>query len=125
VGAVADRLLVVARLDPEGQRAPVNAHQFRGGADPHADRRGGEVADIEMNAEALMFGRQQRLDRRERRRLDDVDHDRRTQHRDQPAADAGRRMLDADQQFGRPGETRFQLGQFDCHESPSVVASPA
>jgi hypothetical protein len=31
-----------------------------------------------MNAEALMSGRQQTLDRCERRRLDDVDHDRRT-----------------------------------------------
>src|SRR5215470_19274711 len=77
VRAVADRLLVVARLDPERERAAIDADQLCGRAHPHADRRGCEVAHVEMDAEALMPRGQEVLDRRKRRRLDDVDHDRR------------------------------------------------
>jgi len=42
---------------------------------------------VELDAEALMAERQQMLDCRERRRLDDVDHDRRCQHRDPAGTD--------------------------------------
>ena len=101
VRAAADRLLFVAGLDPKRERASLDGGQFGRGVGAHSDRRGREVADVEVNAEALMPGGQQMLDRRERRRFDQIDHDRGGEHRHQPAADAGRGVFDADQQVRR------------------------
>jgi hypothetical protein len=62
-----------------------------------------------MDTEALMPRGQEMLDRRKRRRLDDVDHDRRGQHRHQSAADAGRGVLDGDLEFCRSGEAGSEV----------------
>src|SRR5215472_3733086 len=75
VRATADRLLLVARLDPERQRAPFDRGELGGRFGLHADRGRGKMADVEMDAEALVAGGQQMLDRGERGRLDQVDHD--------------------------------------------------
>jgi hypothetical protein len=70
VGAAADRILVVARLDPERKCPALDRDQLGGRDDRHSDRGRGKMADIEMNAEALAPGRQEMLDRRERGCLD-------------------------------------------------------
>ena len=46
-----------------------------------------------------MTGGKKVLDRRQRRRLDDVDHDWSGEHGDSSAADAGGRVFHADQQL--------------------------
>jgi len=45
------------------------------------------MADVKVDAEALVAERKKVLDRVERRRLDQVDHHRRRQHRNAPGAD--------------------------------------
>ena len=55
------------------------------------------MAHVEVDAKTLMAGGKKLFDRVERRRLDDVDHHRRSQHRDVPGADKGGRMLWPDQ----------------------------
>jgi hypothetical protein len=50
-------------------------------------------AHIETNAEALVPIGQQMLDRGERRRLDQVDHNRRGEHGDAPRTDSRRRVF--------------------------------
>ena len=59
VRAAPDRLLLVVGLDLEYERAAVDPDQFGRRADAHSDRRGGEMADIEMDAETLMAIREQ------------------------------------------------------------------
>ena len=76
-----------------------------------------------------MAGWEQVLDRTERRRLDNVDHDRRRQHRNAPGADKRRRMLRAHQQMGGTGETGCDASKID-HVRPddvpgSFLANPA
>ena len=46
-----------------------------------------------------MTGGKKVLDRRQRRRLDDVDHDRSGEHGNSSASDAGGRVLHADQEL--------------------------
>src|SRR5436190_24298932 len=70
VGAVADQFLVVTCLDLKRERAAFDRDQFGGGADAHSNRRGREVTNVEVDAEALVTRRQQMLDGGERRRLD-------------------------------------------------------
>src|SRR5262249_53993770 len=53
VRAVADGLFFVAGLDPKRKRAAVDGGQLGGGSNSHTDRRGSEMPDVEMNAEAL------------------------------------------------------------------------
>jgi hypothetical protein len=67
------------------------------------------VANIEMDAETLMAGRQQAFDGGERCGLDHVDHDRRAQDRDQSTADARCRVLGSHQEIGGSGEPGRQL----------------
>jgi hypothetical protein len=62
------------------------------------------VADVEPRAEALVLLGERLLDRGERGGLDEVDHHRRREDADAPAADARRRMLLADHQLGGAGE---------------------
>src|SRR5258707_8154298 len=88
----ADRLLLVARLDLEAQPPALDAGEPRGGDDAHADRRGGMVADVELDAEALMARRQQGLDGVERGGLHQVDHHRGGEHPHPSAPDPRRRM---------------------------------
>src|ERR1700704_6252540 len=100
VGSPADRLLLVARLDLQAQPPALDADQPRGGDDAHADRRGRVVADVELDAEALMARRQQGLDGVERRGLHQVDHHRGGEHPHPPAPDAWRRMGVVDDELG-------------------------
>src|SRR3954447_1828926 len=66
VRAVPDRLLLVVGLDLEYERAAVDPQQFGRRPDAHSDRGGGEMADIEVDAETLMTIWEQLLDGRER-----------------------------------------------------------
>ena len=61
---------------------PSTRRDLRRRVTPQAHRRRREVAHVEVDAEALVTRRQQVLHGRERRRLDQVDHHRRGQHRD-------------------------------------------
>src|SRR3954453_15464834 len=67
VRSAPDRLLLVAGLDLECERAAIDPDQLGRRVDAHSDRRGGEMADIEMDAETLMTIREQVLHGRERR----------------------------------------------------------
>src|SRR5262249_51795200 len=93
VRAVADELLLVARLDAEIDGSSFHPRHFRSGGDPHADGRGGDVAHIQVGAEALIARRKQVLYGGQRGRLDQVDHHRRGKHPHFAAADARRRVL--------------------------------
>src|SRR4051795_5817601 len=96
VRAAPDRLLLVVGLDLEYERAAIDSDQFGRRVDAHSDRRCGEMADIEMDAETLMSIREQVLDCRERRCLNQIDHDGSGEHGHSPAADAGGCMFGAD-----------------------------
>jgi hypothetical protein len=102
MGAAADNFEVVARFHAKGHGTAVDLQNFGNGRDPQADGRRGEMAYIEVGAEALMSFRQEMLDRVERGGLDDVDHDRRGQDRDAAGADKGCGMLAADQKLRGP-----------------------
>src|SRR5581483_10904639 len=52
VTAVADRLLLVARGHLEREPAPLDGDELGARPDAHAHRRRGEMADVEMDAEA-------------------------------------------------------------------------
>ena len=69
------------------------------------------MADVEMDAEALMARRQEVLDGVECSRFDDVDHHRRRQHRDAARANERRGMFGADHDLGRAGEAGRDAGQ--------------
>ena len=56
MGAAADRLEFVAGFDAERHGAAFEPHHFGGRGDPHADRGRRGMADVEMDAEALMAG---------------------------------------------------------------------
>ncbi len=90
---------------------PSTADDLRGRRDAQADRRRRDMADVEMDAEALMAGRQQVLDRRERCGLDQVDHHRRRQHGDAARADKRRGLVGRDDGFGGAGETGRDAGE--------------
>ena len=91
-----------------------------------ADRRRREMADVEMDAEALMPGGQQVLDRRQRGRLDHVDHHRRRQHRDAPRADARRGVLGATTRSAVPVSPAWMAVRssagMELHSPPTVPA---
>jgi hypothetical protein len=93
MSAAADHVHIVARLHPEGDGAGLDADDLGGRGDAKADRRRRHVADVELDAEALMAERQEVLDRGERRCLDDVDHHRRCQYGDAAGADERGGML--------------------------------
>jgi hypothetical protein len=93
------------------KRPVIDPSQLGARIDVHSDRRRREMADIEMDAEALVSGWQEVLDRGEGRRLDHIDHDRSGQHRHLPAADTGRGVLDADQDACAPYQSRRHLGE--------------
>src|SRR4051812_21709432 len=118
VRAAPDRLLLVVGLDLEYERAAVDPDQFGRRANAHSDRRGGEMADIEMDAETLMTIREEVLDGRERRCLDQIDHDGSGEHGHSPAADPGGCMLGADQQICRSLHPDLQMRQIDHRELP-------
>src|ERR1051326_9092276 len=113
VQPVADRLLLVARFDPEIERAAVDLDEFGGRARAHADRRRRVVAHVEPGAEALMADREQLLDRVERRGFDEVDHHRGREHAHAAAADERGRVLLADDEFGRSRQAGPQRRQVD------------
>jgi redox-sensitive bicupin YhaK (pirin superfamily) len=113
VTAVPDRLLIVVRLDLEYERAAIDSDQFRRRADAHPDWSGGEVADIEMDAETLMTVREEVLDCRQRGSLDHIDHDWSGKHGHPPAADAGSCVFHADQQVCRSLHPGLQMRQVD------------
>jgi hypothetical protein len=74
-----------------------------------------------MDPEALVSGGQKMLDRRQRRRLDQIDHDRGGQDRHLPAPDAGRRMLGSDQKTRGPLQPGRHLGEVDHRRGPLVM----
>ena len=113
MGAAADRLDRVARFDAEGDGAAFDAQNLGRRRHRQADRRRRDVADVEVDAEALMAGRKQVLDRVERRRFDHVDHHRRRQHRDAPGADKGGRMLGPDHDLRGSLEAGMNAGKVD------------
>ena len=102
---------LVVGFDAEFYGAAFDADDLGGGSHAQADRRRRDVADVEMDAEALMAGRQEVLDGGERSRLDDVDHHRCRQHRDAARADERRGMFGADHDLGRAGEAGRDPGQ--------------
>src|SRR6478752_808504 len=118
VRAVPDRLLLVVGLDLEYERAAVDPHQFGRRPDAHSDRRGGEMADIEMDAETLMTVREEVLDGRERCCLNQIDHDGSGEHGHSPAADPGGCMFGADQQICRSLHPDLQTRKVDHRELP-------
>ena len=118
VRTVSDRLLIVVGLDLEYEGAAVDADQFGRRPDAHSDRRSGEMADIEMDAEALMTIREEVLDRRERRCLDQIDHDRSGEHGHASAADPGGGVFGADQQICRSLHPDLQMRRIDHRELP-------
>src|SRR6476619_1162445 len=118
VRAVPNRLLLVVGLDLEYERAAIDPDQFGRRVDAHSDRRGGEMADIEMDAETLMTVWEQLLDGRERRCLTQIDHDGSGEHGHSLAADAGGCMFGADQQICRSLHSDLQMRQFDHRELP-------
>jgi hypothetical protein len=71
------------------------------------------MTNVKLNAEALMAGGKKVLDGVERRRLDDVDHDRRCQDRNASGADKRCRMLWSDQEMCGSGETGGDAGKID------------
>src|ERR1700681_3460200 len=85
--AAAYGLDLVVGFDAEFYGAAFDADDLGGGGDTQADRRRRHMADVEMDAEALMSGWQEVLDSGQRSCLDDVDHHRRRQHRDAAGAD--------------------------------------
>ena len=78
-----------------------------------ADGRRRVVADVELYAEALMTRWQQVLHRRQRGRLDQVDHHRGRQHRDAPRADARGRVLGPHRHLGGPRQARMDGGKVE------------
>ena len=112
-GSVADYLTLIAGFDAEGDGAALDGLDLRGRRDSEAHRRGREMAHVEMDAEALMSLRQQMLDRRQRRRLDHVDHHRRRQHRDAAGAHPGRRVLRRHDEIGGAGEAGTDGGEIE------------
>src|SRR3954468_24580909 len=111
VRAVADQLALVVGLDPEGKGAAIDLFKCGGGRDAHADRRGGDVPDVEDGAEALIAGREEALNRSECRRLHEIDHHRRGEHADRAAAHARRRVLARNDKPGLPSEAGLELSQ--------------
>src|SRR4051812_46035891 len=111
VRAVADQLALVARLDAECESAAIDLFKCGGGRDAHADRRGGDVPDVEHRAEALIAGREEALNRSECRRLHQIDHHRRGEHADRAAAHARRRVLARNDKPGLPSEAGLELSQ--------------
>src|ERR1700724_3423489 len=87
VRAAANCLHFVAGLDAEFYGAAFEADDLGCGGDAQADRCRRHMADVEMDAEALVARRQEGLDGGERSRLDDIDHHRRRQHRDAARTD--------------------------------------
>ena len=76
------------------------------------------MADIEMDAETLMTVREEVLDCRQCRGLDQIDHDRSGKHRHSSAADAGGGVFHADQQICRSHHPGFQMRQVEHVQSP-------
>ena len=72
MGAAADRLELVAGLDPERDGAALDVENLGGGGDAQADRGRRGMADIELYAEALMAGGKQVFNRRERCSLEQL-----------------------------------------------------
>src|SRR5579864_8676316 len=101
----------VAGFDAEFYGAAFEADDLGGGGDAQSDRRRRHMADVEMDAEALMARRQEVFDGGERSRLDDVDHHRRRQHRDAAGADKRRGMFRADHDLRRADEAGRDAGQ--------------
>src|SRR3984957_17874687 len=111
VRAAADCLHFVVGLDAEFYGAAFEADDLGGGGDAQADRCRRHMADVEMDAEALMARRQEVFDGGERSGLDDVDHHRRRQHRDAARADERGGMFGADHDLGCAGEAGRDAGQ--------------
>jgi len=95
---------LVARLDAKADVAALDFHQFGRRPDPHAHRGRSDMTHIQMGAQALVTRRQPVFDRRQRRRLDQVDHHRRGEDMHAPAADARRGVLLADRELGLAGQ---------------------
>jgi len=111
MAAVADQVPVVTRLDRKSQRSALDGDEACRGAHLHADRRCRNVADVELDAEALMAGGDQVLGGVESGSLHEVDHHRRRQNADAAGADLRRGVLLADHQFGVAFEAWLELRQ--------------
>ena len=111
VRALADRLALVASLDAKADGAAFDAGYLRARRDAQAHRRRRKVAHVEPDAEALMPFGEQMLHRRQRSRLDHVDHHRRRQHRNPPRADARRGMLRRDNEVCGAREADADAGE--------------
>ena len=111
VGAVADCLDRIARLHVKGDDASLYPHDFGGGDDLQADRACGHVTDVEMDAEALVTRRKKVLDRIERRRLDQIDHDRGRKDCNASGAHEGRSMFRPDDKLRRSLQAKIYVSQ--------------
>jgi hypothetical protein len=111
--AIADQLALIARFDLKADGPRLHRQYRRDGRHAQADRGCRKVAHVEVDAKALIALRQQMLDGGQRGRLDDIDHHGRGEHGDAPRADAGRRVLGADNQFRRAGEPRADSRKID------------
>src|SRR3954471_4342579 len=109
--AAADRLALVVRFHAKADGAAFDFRDLCRRDDTQADRRRRDVADIEMDAEALMAGGQEMLDRLGRGSLDQVDHHRRPQHRYPTGAGEWCRMLGSDDEGDVAGEAGPDAGE--------------
>src|SRR5437868_8753367 len=74
VQAVADEFTLVARLDAKGERAAVDLHELGAGGHAHPDRRGRNMAHVEMDPQRLVPRRKKLFAAGQRRSLEQVDH---------------------------------------------------
>ena len=118
VRAMPDPLFFILRFDGEGDFSAIHGGDTDRSVDLHSHRRGGDVVHVEVRAQALVAGGQQVLHRGERRRLDEVDHDRRGEDMHLAAADARRGVLLADHQLGGSGQP-------GCDLHPGIVFTSA
>ena len=125
VSPITDGLAGVAGFDTERQCSALDGDELGGRTDSHANRGRGEMADIEMNTETLETSGQQVLDRGQRRRLDDIDHDRSCEHGYAAAAHARRCMFLSDDEISEAGQSHAQhrqihwslrLAVFKCYD---------
>src|SRR4051794_31527966 len=72
VGAAPDRFALVTHVDTERDGAPFDLQHLRGRSHSQSDRGCGDMADVEMDAEALMAGREEMLNRRQGGRLNHI-----------------------------------------------------
>ena len=100
--AATDDFQIIARFHVKNYGSTVDLRNLCSSGHPKADGCRGHMAYVEVSAEALMFVGQKVLYGIERRRLDNVDHHRRSQYRYAARPDKRRGMLGAHKELCGP-----------------------